>query len=168
MRVVVNCNYCCRRGWLWQQSTWCSFPVESILLLGLFTFILGKEFWYSICTCLLVLKCQLFPSGVDLECSRLLIMLYIEPDRGVHSLPVGRQTGWCQWIFFFLKFFVGHKSFLWGHWYPCFGRLVMSALGSKDRVDSLACMLPCLHTMGSSDSPLVWHLPFPPIVVYTV
>ena len=35
-------------------------------------------------------------------------------------------------------------SFLWGHWYPCFRLLVMSALGFKARVD-IACMLSCLH-----------------------
>ena len=39
--------------------------------------------------------------------------------------------------------------FLWGHWYPCFGLLMMSALGFKARVDP-------------SDSPLVcdtcWRL----------
>ena len=34
-------------------------------------------------------------------------------------------------------------SFLWGHWYLCFGLLVMSALGFKARVDSLACFLAC-------------------------
>ena len=32
--------------------------------------------------------------------------------------------------------------FLWGHLYPCFGLLVMSALGFKARVDpSLVCFL---------------------------
>ena len=47
-------------------------------------------------------------------------------------------------IFFCLKFFVGHESFLWVHWYPCFGLLVMSALGFKTRVDpSLVCLLAC-------------------------
>ena len=35
-------------------------------------------------------------------------------------------------------------SFLWGHWYPCFGLLVTSALGFKARVDSLACFLACM------------------------
>ena len=34
-------------------------------------------------------------------------------------------------------------SFLWGHWHPCFGLLVTSALGFKARVDSLACFLAC-------------------------
>ena len=39
----------------------------------------------------------------------------------------------------FKKYMGGHKSFLWGHWYPCFGLLVMSPLGFKARVDSLIC-----------------------------
>ena len=37
--------------------------------------------------------------------------------------------------------------------------LVMSTLGFKSRVDSLACMLNNLCAMDSSDSPLVQHLP---------
>ena len=38
----------------------------------------------------------------------------------------------------FLKIiFGGHKSFLWGRWYPCFGLLVTSPLGFKARVGSL-------------------------------
>ena len=49
---------------------------------------------------------------------------------------------------FFLKIFGGHMSFLWGHWYPCFGLLVMSALGFKARVDSLACFLACVLFLG--------------------
>ena len=43
--------------------------------------------------------------------------------------------------FLFLKklftIFGGHKFFLWGYWYPCFGLLVMSPLGFKARVGSL-------------------------------
>ena len=38
-----------------------------------------------------------------------------------------------------LEFFtkkIGHQSFLWGHWYPCFGLIVASVLGFKDRVDN--------------------------------
>ena len=54
--------------------------------------------------------------------------------------------------------FVAHKSFLCGHWYPCHGLLAMSALGFKAWMDFLACMLSCLCTTDSSDSPLVWHL----------
>ena len=46
-----------------------------------------------------------------------------------------------------LQIFWGHESFLWGHWYPCFGLLVMSphfALGLSWKVegcfsDGLAC-----------------------------
>ena len=37
----------------------------------------------------------------------------------------------------FLNNFWGHKSFLWGHWYPSFGLLVTSPLGFKGRVVSL-------------------------------
>ena len=37
-------------------------------------------------------------------------------------------------FFSFFKIFGVHMSFLWGHWYPCFGLLVMSALGFKNRV----------------------------------
>ena len=33
--------------------------------------------------------------------------------------------------------FLVDKCFLWGHWYPCFGLLVMSPLGFKVRVGSL-------------------------------
>ena len=47
-----------------------------------------------------------------------------------------------QWTFL-LKCFGGHKSFLCSHWYPCFGPLVMPALGFKARVDLLACFLVC-------------------------
>ena len=60
------------------------------------------------------------------------------------------------WIFviaFFLNF-EGHKSFSWGHWYPCFGLLVMSAPSSKARVDPLHTFSP----VWSSDLPLLWHL----------
>ena len=38
---------------------------------------------------------------------------------------------------FFLKIFGGYESFLWGHWYPCFGLLVISPLGFKARVGNL-------------------------------
>ena len=36
--------------------------------------------------------------------------------------------------------FGGHKSFLWGKWYSCFGLQVMSPLGFKARVGSLICI----------------------------
>ena len=42
-------------------------------------------------------------------------------------------------VFFLNKFFGGHDSFLWGHWYPCSGLLVTSHLGFKARVGSLIC-----------------------------
>ena len=51
----------------------------------------------------------------------------------------------------------GHKSFLWGHWYPCFGLLEMLPLFQGQGV-FLACMLCHLHVRVSSDSPLVWQL----------
>ena len=38
---------------------------------------------------------------------------------------------------YFLKKFLGHKSSLWGTWYPCFELLVTSPLGFKTRVGSL-------------------------------
>ena len=38
------------------------------------------------------------------------------------------------------------RVILWDHWYPCFGLLVMSALGFKARVDpSLACFIACVQ-----------------------
>ena len=38
------------------------------------------------------------------------------------------------------------SSFLWGHWYPCFGLLVTSPLGFKARVDpSHACFVTCVQ-----------------------
>ena len=43
-------------------------------------------------------------------------------------------------------FFGGHESFLWGHWYPCFGLLVISAPYFKTRVDpSLTCFVACVQ-----------------------
>ena len=48
------------------------------------------------------------------------------------------------YLFLFLLIFGVHESFLWGHWYPCFGLLVTSPLGFKARVDPLlACFLTC-------------------------
>ena len=62
---------------------------------------------------------------------------------------IGKRTPTTCWVkvffcLFFFKHFGGHMSFLWGHWYPCFGLLVTSALGFKARVDSLACFLACV------------------------
>ena len=47
-----------------------------------------------------------------------------------------------------------HQSFLSGHWYPCFGLLVMSALGFK----AFASVLTHLPAMDSSNSAVVRHL----------
>ena len=63
---------------------------------------------------------------------------------------------------FFKKQFGRHKSFLWGHWYPCFGLLVMSPLGFKARVGSLipnwwrfiCYMLPKIHFWWDTCQPL--------------
>ena len=79
-------------------------------------------------------------------------------------VPVYRFSFWwyfinvLTWTIFWKNFFEDMSPFLWGHWYPCVGLPVMSALGFKARGGSLACMLPCLCTMDTSDSPLVWHL----------
>ena len=61
---------------------------------------------------------------------------------------------WYTLIRCFLWSFWGFKSFRWGHWYTCFGLLVMSALGFKTRVDPLHAFL----LVWSSDLLLVWHL----------
>ena len=36
-----------------------------------------------------------------------------------------------------INFFGGHESFLWGHWYPCFGLLVTSSLAFKTQSGQL-------------------------------
>ena len=63
-----------------------------------------------------------------------------------------------KWIMknneFLKKNFGGHKFFLWGHWYPCFGLLVTSALSFKAGVDVLCSF----SLVWSSDLPLVWYL----------
>ena len=59
---------------------------------------------------------------------------------------------------FFKKKIWRTSVFLWGHWYPCFGLLVTSALGFKPKLDPLACVLCCLHATESSDLPLVRYL----------
>ena len=67
-------------------------------------------------------------------------------DKTVHSKNI---------FFFKLIFFCGgHQSFLWGHWYSCFGLLVTSALGLKARVDSSLCFIALRTTIKSSESPL--------------
>ena len=43
------------------------------------------------------------------------------------------------------------KPFLWGHWYPRFGRLMTFSLGFEAVVDLLTCMLHCLHATA------VWY-----------
>ena len=45
------------------------------------------------------------------------------------------------WVF--KKMEDNHQSFLWCHWYPCFGLQATSTLGFKVRVKPLSCMLHC-------------------------
>ena len=60
---------------------------------------------------------------------------------------------------FFLKFFWRTSVFfLWGHWYPFLHFWWHLPWVSESGLDPLTCILHCLHAMGSSDSPLVWHL----------
>ena len=49
-------------------------------------------------------------------------------------IRVHNVTGWVQ--FFFVFFLEDAHVLFWGHWYPCFGLLVMSPLGFKARVGS--------------------------------
>ena len=58
--------------------------------------------------------------------------------------------------FLLLKFLEDFNAFCWTTNTPVLD--LMFALGFKARVDSLAWVLRCLHTMVSSDSPLVRHL----------
>ena len=51
----------------------------------------------------------------------------------VGEFPVCEFQQLLKFVYFFN--FGGHKSILYGHWYPSFGILVMSALGFKARVD---------------------------------
>ena len=67
-----------------------------------------------------------------------------------------------KWVLdrLFLKKIEGHKSFLWGHWYICFGLLVASSLCFKAWVGSLihawqrhTCyMFPEIHLWCWTDS----------------
>ena len=64
-------------------------------------------------------------------------------------------------LFFFKKFLADTHVLFWGHWYPCFGFLVMSPLGFKARVGSaLFAIFAEANVMYiPQDSPLVLHLP---------
>ena len=55
-------------------------------------------------------------------------------------------VGWGWGGCVFKNIFGGHKSFLWGHCYPCFGLLVTSPLGLKARVGSLICLINMWYT----------------------
>ena len=54
------------------------------------------------------------------------------------------------------------KSVLLGHWYPCFGLLVTSALGFKARVNLFACifnyLIPQIHNWCNSCLPCIWSI----------
>ena len=54
-----------------------------------------------------------------------------------------------QWYVLFLKTNWWTHVLLWGHWYPCFGLLVTSPLGSKVRVGSLIHTWQRIHDVGS-------------------
>ena len=64
-------------------------------------------------------------------------------------------------FFFFFKVFWRTHVLFWGHWYPCFGFLVMSPLGFKARVGSalFANFAEANVMYIPQDSPLVLHLP---------
>ena len=60
---------------------------------------------------------------------------------------------------FFENIFGELPFFLWGHWYPCFGLLMTSALGFKARLCLfLVCFGHLCTTTDCWDSPLVRHL----------
>ena len=63
----------------------------------------------------------------------------------------------CLVFFSFLKILEDIKSFLWGHWYPWSGLLVMFPLGFKARVGSLSLVrcicVKCFLTLTSSATP---------------
>ena len=85
------------------------------------------------------------PSGKSWICHWLCIMSFIILEF-CRSRKVGTPRELpliVYYVFIMLEFFNlifgGHESFLWDHWYPCFGLLVMSPLGFKARVSSLIC-----------------------------
>ena len=78
-----------------------------------------------------------FIIGLVVHITRLLVDFY---RRHLQMSFQGLLEYVIQWLFwqpkalsnFFLKFIIGgHKSFLWSHWYPCFGPLVTFPWGSK-------------------------------------
>ena len=61
----------------------------------------------------------------------------------------------CPQSCFFENYFGRHQSFLLGHWYPCFGLLVASALGLKDFLIHVL-----VHVYTNIRSTQTWLLPF--------
>ena len=73
-----------------------------------------------------------------------LFFIVLSPYRHWHGLTDCKIIS--ELSFFFIKFFGGHESFWWGHWYPYFGLLETSPLGFKARMDpSLACFVACMQ-----------------------
>ena len=61
--------------------------------------------------------------------------------------------------FGFFPIFGGHKSFLWGHSYPCFGLLVTSPAWFQRQSGQPYSHLAEVYMLHIPwDSPLVWHL----------
>ena len=58
-------------------------------------------------------------------------------------------------FFFFLKFLADTHVLFWGHWYPCFGFLVMSLLGFKAEANVMYIPwdLPLMLHMSTSSPP---------------
>ena len=54
--------------------------------------------------------------------------------------------------------FLEGKSFLLGHWYPCFWTSGDVYPGFEARIETLICLLHYLHAMNSPHSYLMWHL----------
>ena len=63
---------------------------------------------------------------------------------------------WYPFFSLFFKFFKGHMSFLWGHWYPVLDFWWRLPWVSKPGWTHLHAFLPVRY---SSNSPLVQHLP---------
>ena len=67
------------------------------------------------------------------------------------------------------NFFGGISPFLWGHRYPCFGFLVISAIGFKTRVDSSVVYFVAFMQWIPEIS-LLWHIliPWQPVMQHFI
>ena len=71
-------------------------------------------------------SCCECPSWTYQILTKIEILQYLNLHLSFVNITVNRT------FFFLLKiFFGGHQSFLWGHWYPCCGLLVTSALSAN-------------------------------------